>query len=457
MGAPRSQNRGGGNPAPTRPPAGGRAGALGKARRAAWVAALLAVVLVFAQLPLAASADHTPEHVFQKIQELERAIQISRQNAARYREISQQYQGAVAAANARIAELAAKQDTLESEAEQVANEVAIAEEQLSLATLQLNETTAYVSSLAAAIEEGTKLLARREDLYAQHLRHLYRQSRITPLEMLLSSSSLADFAERVQLVMLILRADQQLATDIKRLRASNEDKRFTADLKLQEIEGLKGQISAQRDQLLAEKARLDAVLSETQLSRYETAASRAAAAANAAAAQHAARNLQLQAADLERRKQAAEALYAQLAAQLQGSSGITTPWAGKLATWPLSGPITSYFGPRRGGFHNGLDIAAPMYTPIRAAQAGRVQVVGKPYLAGGDTATVVLIAHASNMSTLYGHVDDGPRRPVVAAGQWVNAGQVIAYVGMTGWTTGPHLHFMTIFNAQATNPLRFLP
>ena len=440
MGAPRSPDRGG-----------------GKARRALWVAAVLVVVLVFAQMPPVASADHNPDHVLQRIQELQRAIQISRENAARYREISQQYQGAVAAANARIAELAAKQSTLESEAEEVANEVAIAEEQLSLATLQLNETTAYLSSVRAAIDEGTKLLARREELYAQHLRQLYRQSQVTPLEMLLSSSSLADFAERVRLMVLILRADHRLATDIMRLRDSNEEKRITAELKLQEIEGLTVQVTSQRDRLAAEKAHLDAIFAETQAAQFENEASRNAAAANAAAAQRAARTAQLQAADLERRKQAAEALYAQLAAQLQGSSGINTPWAGKLALWPLSGPITSYFGPRWGGFHNGLDMAAPMYTPIRAAHAGRVQVVGKPYLASGDTATVVLIAHASNMSTLYGHVDDGPRKPVVAPGQWVNAGQVIAYVGMTGWTTGPHLHFMTIFNGQATDPRRFLP
>jgi len=98
-----------------------------------------------------------------------------------------------------------------------------------------------------------------------------------------------------------------------------------------------------------------------------------------------------------------------------------------------------------------------MYTAIRSAAAGQVVTVGKPYLAYGDTATVVIIAHGYNFSTLYGHLDDGPRPPIVRVGQMVAAGQVIAYVGMTGWTTGPHLHFMTIANGRAVDPRPYLP
>ena len=120
-------------------------------------------------------------------------------------------------------------------------------------------------------------------------------------------------------------------------------------------------------------------------------------------------------------------------------------------------PITSPFGSRWGGFHNGIDIARPMYTPISAASSGQVVTVGKPYLAYGDTATVVIIAHGYNFSTLYGHLDDSVKPPPVRVGQMVNAGQIIGYVGMTGWTTGPHLHFMTIVNGRAVDPMPYLP
>lgn len=404
-----------------------------------------------------ARADHDINHVLQRIKELERAIQISRQNAERYKQASQQYQSAATAAAARIQRLARQQEAAESEADELAAEIAISEEQLALVTLQLNETIAYLSALNAAIDEGTKMLAHRERLYAQHLRQLYRQSRATPLEMVLASRSLADFAERVQLVSAIARQDQQLAQDIRRLKASNEEKKVTAELKQKEIEGLKALVTTQRDALKQQKAQLDALIAQTAQARAMTAAQRDAAARNAQYSQNLSKSAQLEAADLERKKLAAEALYAELAARLQNSSGLTVPWSGRLALWPLNGYITSYYGARRGGFHNGVDIAAPMYTPIRAAHPGRVQVVGKPYLAVGDTATVVIIAHASNMSTLYGHMDDAVRRPPIAAGQWVSGGQVIGYVGMTGWTTGPHLHFMTVYNGRAVNPLQFLP
>ncbi len=444
-GTPRRSGRGGGD------------WLVGHGRLGLLVVVLLA--LFTAGLTPYARADDDISAVLKKIGDLDRAIQVSRQNAARYQQAAQQYQNAVAAANNRIAQLSERERNATSEAEQVAAESAIAEEQLALATLQLNETVAYLNALNAAIDEGTKMLARREELYGQHLRQLYRQYRVTLLETLLSSSSLADFAERVQLLMAVARVDQQLAGDIRRFKESNENKRVTVQLKQAEIEGLKAQITAEHDQLAAQKAHLDELIAETDDARYATEAQRRRAAQKAQNAANASKDLQAQAADLERQKLAAEALYAQLAARLQGSSGLSNQWpvGGRLATWPLAGPITSYFGARWGGFHNGLDIAAPLYSPIRAASPGLVQVVGQPYLAYGDTAEVVIIANATNLSTLYGHLDIATRAPTVRPGQFVQAGQIIAYVGVTGWTTGPHLHFMTIYNGRAVDPLGFLP
>ncbi|MDE3194612.1 MAG: M23 family metallopeptidase [Chloroflexota bacterium] len=140
------------------------------------------------------------------------------------------------------------------------------------------------------------------------------------------------------------------------------------------------------------------------------------------------------------------------------TSGTTAAaFNGRLSVWPVNGTITSPFAPRWGGFHDGIDIAVPLYTPIRAAADGRVVTVGKPYLAYGDTGEVVIVAHSSTFLTLYAHMDDGPYPPTVRPGQTVAAGQVIGYVGVTGWTTGPHVHFMTIQSARPLDPMRFLP
>ncbi|HET7700764.1 MAG TPA: peptidoglycan DD-metalloendopeptidase family protein [Candidatus Limnocylindria bacterium] len=416
---------------------------------------MAAAFIVGQQIP--ANADDPLQEALRQKEQLERAVAQSRANAERYKSAASQFQAAVDAANQRIASLAARQNDAQSQADALAIEIQIREEQLALVSFQLDETKALAESLGAQAGEQQQQLVIREALYAKHLRTTYRQALISPLEMLLSSRSLTDFASRVQAMIFVNRQDKQLANDIKSLRADTARKLEDAAGKQKEIVGLQAQIDSQRKDLAKQKADYDELVRQMQASIAQQAEVRAGAAND--------RNKQLQnakaandeTATLNRRLEQAEALYAQLAAAAAARSGLGVFNGSKLPLWPLSGPVTSYFGARWGGFHNGIDIAGPMYTPIRAAAAGQVVTVGKPYLAYGDTATVVIIAHGSNFSTLYGHLDDGPRPPVVRVGQTVAAGQIIAYVGMTGWTTGPHLHFMTIANGRAVNPMPYMP
>ncbi|GGM94305.1 peptidase M23 [Thermus composti] len=121
--------------------------------------------------------------------------------------------------------------------------------------------------------------------------------------------------------------------------------------------------------------------------------------------------------------------------------------------WPLAGfRITTYFGGRTPfqRFHTGIDLAAPAGTPIYAAKAGRVKVAGWSSFGYGFH---VVLDHGGGLETLYAHMS----RIAVRAGQWVEAGEVIGYVGSTGWSTGPHLHFEVRVNGVAKNPLTYLP
>lgn len=402
------------------------------------------------------SADDPVSDALRRKEELERAVANSRANAERYQAVANQFQAVVNQANARIADLAEKQAQAQSEADQLFYQIQIAEEQLALVTFQLDETKALSDSLKAQAAEEQKQLVAREDLYARHLRTTYRQAMISPLEMLLSSSTLTEFANRLQAMIFINRQDVQLANDIRALRADTQQKQDEASTKEKEILGLTDQITTQRSQLTTAKAKYDQLVAEASAAIDEQATARAAAAQSRQSAQGQVSATNRTTADLERQLDQAEAQYEFLAAQAAGGSGLGAFNGSKLAMWPLRGPITSGFGPRWGGFHNGIDIAAPKYTPIRAASAGKVVTVGRPYLAYGDTAVVVIIAHGFNFSTLYGHLDD-LHWPIVSVGQTVSAGQIIAYVGMTGFTTGPHLHFMTIADGRAVNPMNYLP
>jgi murein DD-endopeptidase MepM/ murein hydrolase activator NlpD len=117
--------------------------------------------------------------------------------------------------------------------------------------------------------------------------------------------------------------------------------------------------------------------------------------------------------------------------------------------WPVHGPVTSPFGPRWGGFHPGIDIGVGYGTPIHAAKAGVVIFAGW----NGGYGNFVIIDHGGGFATAYAHQS----QIAVSDGQQVAQGQVIGYVGSTGHSTGPHLHFETRVNGTPRNPMNYLP
>ena len=117
---------------------------------------------------------------------------------------------------------------------------------------------------------------------------------------------------------------------------------------------------------------------------------------------------------------------------------------------PVSGVITSRFGARWGRTHKGLDIGAPKGTNIYAAAAGTVSVAQYGY--SGGYGNYLLIDHGKGVQTLYGHCTT----LLVTKGQTVSQGQLIATVGSTGQSTGPHLHLEIRVNGIAQNPQNYL-
>ncbi len=117
------------------------------------------------------------------------------------------------------------------------------------------------------------------------------------------------------------------------------------------------------------------------------------------------------------------------------------------------GSFTSSYGPRWGGFHNGIDLAAPSGTPIRVGADGVVTYVGYGHNARGLSGWVVIVSHGNGLETGYNHMYSSG--VYVSVGQAVRAGDVIGGVGSTGRSTGPHLHLSVWQNGQHVNPARF--
>ena len=137
-----------------------------------------------------------------------------------------------------------------------------------------------------------------------------------------------------------------------------------------------------------------------------------------------------------------------------GSLGDWTRLADAPSIWPVEGRVTSSFGEREdpfngeGAFHAGLDISAPTGTIVRATGDGMVDSAAVMNGYGRE----VVLDHGHGVHTVYGHLSG----MIVMAGQHVSRGQVIGYVGQTGRSTGPHLHYEVRINNVPVNPHKYL-
>jgi murein DD-endopeptidase MepM/ murein hydrolase activator NlpD len=122
--------------------------------------------------------------------------------------------------------------------------------------------------------------------------------------------------------------------------------------------------------------------------------------------------------------------------------------------WPLEGTysaagLNSPFGRRGGRHHDGIDLRAPLGTPVRAAAFGRVIASAR----AGAYGNIVVLRHPGRFVTVYAHNVEN----LVREGDWVARGQIIARVGRTGNATGPHLHFEVRRDGRPGDPFLFLP
>jgi murein DD-endopeptidase MepM/ murein hydrolase activator NlpD len=335
---------------------------------------------------------------------------------------------------------------------------------------QVDELAATTNQLDAELvrieaEEAAKRaeLDARIALLASRIREAYDADRTSIIETFLSGADFTDvltevgyhldFAEQDKLLAEQIAADQQVLDVLHQ----------NVELARQETDELHGLAATSKAQLDAQLKELGAA--RAQLAELESETARLLAQQEASYAKLAADKAKLAAAlqaQIEAQKKL-EKLIARLVAEALAKGGIPSIYNGTFS-WPIAGRITQEFGctgfkwePRVGScahFHQGIDVANSMYTPIYAAGPGKVIWSGRsPYSSSWN----VIIAHSSHLVSWYAHVDNKGHKPAVRAGQYVAKGQLIAYVGMTGMTTGPHLHWGVQLDGNWVNPRLFLP
>ena len=344
------------------------------------------------------------------------------------------------------------------------------DEEAAAATAVYEERQANLDETIYRIGENeTKLAAVTEELNAKHgvlenrVRDIYINGQISYLDVLFGAKDFGDFLTRMDLLKRVMARDSALVAEVLKYRNEIVEvgKQLEADKRIQEelaakaeeakdiqlekvakqqalidlMQNDKDVYDRQYDEMMASSKEVERLIQE---SKYR------------AAAEEEARRRE---AELEAQRQAA-AESGNVIIVDGGEENYTMPAGGGGMIWPLSGPITSEFGWRthpifgNARFHSGLDIGGDYGLPICAAQSGVVIEAG--WIGGyGNT---VMIEHGGGIVTLYGHNES----LAVGVGQHVNQGDVIAYCGSTGNSTGPHCHFEVRVGGEPVSPWDYL-
>ena len=327
---------------------------------------------------------------------------------------------------------------------------------------QLADMDQQLAQVTAQEDEKRLELAQKRAQLADRVRSAYDTDRTSPLETFLSGGSFTDLLAEMSYYIDVGEQDKALAEQIERDQEALAAVHQTVQDTRLATEKLRVETAAQKKKL--DKAMAALKKEQKKLRKLEKAAQRELARQKAAYAKMVKNKKGLKKAIA--RAQASQRALAKridkiIAAQ-QARGNIPSKFNGSFR-WPLVGRVSGEFGcssyPGYGPgygcahFHNGIDIVGPYGAPIRAAGKGTVVYVGWNYADGSDPAWIVVIAHSSNLQTWYAHMK--PTAPV-SVGQHVSAGQVIGYEGLTGNTTGAHLHWMVELNGVWKNPRLFL-
>lgn len=414
-------------------------------------------------IPTTVSAEDSISDLEQQLQQLEQE--------------NQKYQKILDDTKSDIAEKEEYKSALVSKVQVLDEKIAVTREKIS----SLNDD---IKEKQDAYDKGLSEVEDQFDALANRLRILYMSGNATDLEIIFGAKDFSDLIDKMELVKSLANSDKELINEIQTKLDELSTKKESLEADKKDLETQQASLKSDQDEFNKLISDNDEILKNLYASNSEAQNSLESAAlqsdeieakisqyyaAQKAAAEHAAQASQSSSSSGSSSSSSSSSSSGSSSSgsSSSGSSSVIVP-SGSGFAWPTPGFVSrssEWFEDREVYNHGGIDIAGAgiMGTPVVAAADGTVVATnsscthnwGKSYSCGcgGGYGNYVMISHAGGKMTVYGHLTS----LTVSSGQTVSRGQVIGYVGSTGNSTGPHLHYECRLNGVRYNPMSEYP
>ena len=340
-----------------------------------------------------------------------------------------------------IAELQQKQATVLEQKAALDEQNELTRQQIELITEQIELYDDLIAEKEQELEEAIDREEYQKERFEERVRAMEENGSMSYVAFALQATSFTDLISRIDNISDIMESDKALEEKYIEARETVETVKAEYEETQEAQIEKRGELEEQRSELEAQIAEAEALVAdlESDIAEYTEQY-----AANEAAEQELQNQIDQMTAEFNRQQD-----------ELDQQGQQVTTGTGSFIN-PLSGShyITSAFGWRihpifqTEKYHSGIDIAADSGTPIYATDDGTVQTA----VYSSSYGNYVVINHGNGYTTLYAHMSS----MAVSAGQTVSQGDVIGYVGSTGWSTGPHLHYEVTLNGTRQNPENYV-
>lgn len=359
-----------------------------------------------------------------------------------------------------IAENKSQTKTLVSQKAEIDQEMEMSRQKIENLNEQIQQLNLLIAEKQTELEASVAKEEALQKQYKARLRSMEETGSVSYWSILFRASSFSDLLDRVDMIREIAESDQLMLKQLSAATQAVETERADLEQQKLDLQQTEDALAVEQAELETKRARADTLITQMQAEYASLSDEFLAAEADEAAVREQIKKAETDYFNALAKEQAAAAAAAAAANKTSNSNNSSASSSGGASSGGFAFPlaystgVTCAYGPRvhpingNKSFHYGVDLAAGMNTEIYATKSGTV--TGATY--GEANGYYVTINHGDGYSSIYAHMTNY----VVSVGDSVKQGQLIGYVGTTGWSTGPHLHFEILYNGSNVNPMNYI-